>query len=90
MPSALVMAGSVPVQLGSTLMNNQAFITAYRPQGSGANVAGLGSGVAGLGAGYLALPSPDTLYGATADADIYALINTQKPEASTMWTQISN
>ena len=77
-------------QLGSYQLNNQAFVTVYRPQNmGGANIAGLGSTYAGLAAPYLAMADANDLYGAAANADIYASIQSVKPIGSTIWTKIT-
>jgi len=77
---------------GSMLMAYQAFVTAYRPAGTGIpNVGGYSSSVAGYSqasqAEYANIGS--TLSGVT-DAAIYAAVASVIPAATIVWVHISN
>lgn len=77
---------------GSMLLPMQAFVTAYRPVGSGVpNVAGYGISSAGYGSAsqgeYAAL---SMVQGALTDADIYAAIESVRPATYTIWARISS
>lgn len=75
---------------GSLLLPFQAFVTAYRAQGSGiANTAGYG-GPAGYGQGAFQYASLAMLTGQVTDADITTAIAGVMPTASIAWTRISN
>lgn len=78
---------------GSLLLPNQAFVKAYRPLTAGIPI------IAGYGISTAAYTTPSqggeyatiaSVVGAVADATIYAAIDSVKPAASTMWTQISS
>lgn len=76
---------------GSMSLPYQAFVKAYRPAASGIPyIAGYGASTGGYGtpsrAAYATL-SQST--GAVADADIYAAVESVKPAATTIWTQIN-
>jgi hypothetical protein len=77
---------------GSMLLPFQAFVTAYRPTGTGIpNVAGYGISTGGYSQGSQAeLASMSMIQGAVTDADIYAAIDSVKPVGTTLWTRISN
>lgn len=77
---------------GSQLIPFQAFVKAYRPASTGIPyVAGYGVSSAGYSVGSRA--DYATLAQSTAgvaDADIYAAIDSVKPVATTIWTQINS
>jgi hypothetical protein len=77
---------------GSMLLPFQAFVTAYRPTGTGIpNVAGYGISTGGYSQGSQAeLASMSMIQGAVTDADIYAAIDSVKPVGTTIWTRIAN
>lgn len=78
---------------GSRHLPWQAFITAYRPIGSGIpNVAGYGVSVAGYG-----VTTSQSEYASLAmiaqtvpDADIYAAVNSVRPICAKLWTRITS
>ncbi|WP_261533126.1 hypothetical protein [Burkholderia multivorans] len=77
---------------GSVLLPYQAFVIAYRPFGIGIPyVAGYGSSPAGYGqpsrASYADIASSSN---AISDSDIYAAIDSVKPAATIIWTNISS
>lgn len=78
---------------GSMLLPFQAFVTAYRPTGSGIpNIAGYGNapaayGVASQGGEYATM---SMIQGAVTDADIYAAIDSVKPVGTILWTRITS
>lgn len=76
---------------GSVLLPYQAFVTAYRPAGSGIpNVAGYGVSTGAYStASQLEWASLSQVTGAVTDADIYSAIDSVKPEATIIWTRIS-
>ena len=75
------------------LLPFQAFVTAYRPTGSGIpNIAGYGNapaayGVASQGGEYATM---SMIQGAVTDADIYAAIDSVKPVGTILWTRITS
>ena len=82
---------------GSLLLPCQAFVTAFRPTGSGIpNVAGYGGsagtpGPGGYGAAsQLEYASMTMIQGAVTDADIYAAVDSVKAAGTTLWTRISS
>jgi hypothetical protein len=77
---------------GSLLLPYQAFVTAYRPSGTGIPlVAGYGISTGGYGVASRAdLASMDMIQGAVTDADIYAAIDSVKPAGTTVWTRITS
>lgn len=82
---------------GSLLLPFQAFVTAYRPVGIGiASVGGyysVGSALpalGGYGVGAIEYASLDMLAGLVTDADIYQTIAAVAPEATIMWTRITD
>jgi hypothetical protein len=78
--------------LGSMLLPYQAFVTAFRPSGSGIpNIAGLGTSPCGLGipAGAI-VTSYSWITGNVTDADIYATIDATQVEGTIIWTKLSN
>ncbi len=75
---------------GSLLLPFQAFVTAFRPVGSGIPlIAGYGVSTGGYNqpsrASYAAL---SMIQGSLTDADIYAAIDSVKPVATIVWTRI--
>lgn len=77
---------------GSLLLPYQAFVTAYRPSGSGIpNVAGYGVSTGAYGTpSRLEYGSLAQIQGAITDADIFAAVDSVAPVATTLWTRISN
>jgi hypothetical protein len=77
---------------GSLLLPYQAFVTAYRPAGTGIPlVAGYGISTGGYGVASRAdLASMDMIQRAVTDADIYAAIDSVKPSGTTVWTRITS
>jgi hypothetical protein len=77
---------------GSLLLNNQAFITAYRALNAGIpNIAGYGNSQGAYNtASQTEYASLSFIVGAVQDADIYAAIDAAKPAGSIMWTTISS
>lgn len=77
---------------GSVLLPFQAFVTAFRPTGTGIpDVAGYGISTGGYGqASRAELASMTMIQGLVTDADIYAAIDSVKPAGTTLWTSISN
>lgn len=77
---------------GSLLLPCQAFVTAFRPTGTGIPlVAGYGISTGGYGVASRAeLASMDMIQGAVTDADIYAAIDSVKPAGTTLWTSITS
>ncbi|AZG15421.1 hypothetical protein EHF44_16695 [Cupriavidus pauculus] len=77
---------------GSMLMPFQAFVTAFRPTGSGIPlIAGYGVSTGGYSqpsrASYASL---SMIQGSVTDADIYAAIDSVKPVATIVWARISS
>lgn len=77
---------------GSMLIPFQAFVQAFRPASTGIPyVAGYGSSPGGYGvasrADYATLSQSTS---AVTDADLYAAIDSVKPVATTLWTQINS
>lgn len=75
---------------GSLLLPFQAFVTAFRPTGSGIPlIAGYGVSTGGYSqpsrASYASL---SMIQGSLTDADIYAAIDSVKPVATIVWTRI--
>lgn len=77
---------------GSLLLPCQAFVTAFRPTGTGIPlVAGYGISTGGYGVASRAeLAFMDMIQGAVTDADIYAAIDSVKPAGTTLWTRITS
>jgi hypothetical protein len=77
---------------GSMLHPFQAFVTVYRPTGTGIpNVAGYGVSTGGYSTpSQSEYASMDMVQGNVTDADIYAAIDSVKPVGTTIWTQITN
>ncbi len=76
---------------GSLALPYQAFVTAFRPAGSGiANVAGWGGPVGGYGVGTIEYGNLSMVQGQVTDADISAAVAAVMPAASIAWTRISN
>lgn len=77
---------------GSLLLPFQAFVTAYRPTGTGIPlVAGYGISTGGYSqpsrASYASL---SMIQGSVTDADIYAAVDSVKPVGTIVWTRISS
>ncbi|UIN28741.1 hypothetical protein LZ757_04455 [Xylella fastidiosa subsp. morus] len=77
---------------GSMLLPYQAFVTAFRPAGTGIPyVASYGTPNGGYGqASQAELASIRIIQDAVSDADIYATIDSVKPAGTIVWTHISN
>lgn len=76
---------------GSMLLPYQAFVTAYRPTGSGIpNVAGYGGSTGGYGmASEAEYASLTMVTGQIQDADIYAAVDSVRPAATIVWVAIT-
>jgi hypothetical protein len=77
---------------GSLLLNNQVFVVAYRPTGSGLpQIAGYN---AARGAyttpSYAKYSSLDQVVGFVTDSDIFAAVDAAKPAGVIAWTRLSN
>lgn len=76
---------------GSMVLPRQAFVTAYRPLGTGVpNIAGYGISTTGYSTpsqGEYA--SLDMVRNAVTDADIYAAIDSVRPIGTTIWARIA-
>jgi hypothetical protein len=76
---------------GSLALPYQAFVTAYRPSGSGiANVAGWSASAGGYGVGAIEYGALAMTQAPVMDADIYAAVASVMPVAAIAWTRISN
>lgn len=82
---------------GSLLLPCQAFVTAFRPTGSGIpNVAGYGGSAGNPGPGgygvasQLEYASMAMIQGAVTDADLYNAIDSVKPAGVTLWVRINS
>lgn len=76
---------------GSLSLPYQAFITAYRPSGSGiANVAGWSASAGGYGVGAIEYGDLSMTQTLVTDADIYAAVASVMPVATVAWTRIAN
>ncbi len=76
---------------GSLVLPYQAFITAYRPTGSGiANVTGWSAGGGGYTVGAIEYADLAMTQAPVTDADIYAAVASVMPAAAIAWTRISN
>lgn len=82
---------------GSLLLPFQAFITAYRPVSQGIagsqgyySLSTRGPAIGGYGVGAIQYGSLLQLAGTVTDADIYATIANVAPEATILWTAITN
>lgn len=77
---------------GSLQLPFQAFVTAYRPIGQGIpNVAGYGNPEGAYNTGsQTEYANPSMILGAVTDSDIYAAVDSVKPAASIIWTQIQS
>jgi len=75
---------------GSMLLPTQAFVTAFRPVGSGIpNVAGYGVSTGGYGqASQAEYASLDDVHTNVTDADIFAAIDSVRPAGYTIWARI--
>lgn len=76
---------------GSLLLDYQAFVTAYRPSGSGIPlVAGYGVSVGAYGTpSLIEYGSLDMITGAVTDAEIYEAVASVAPAGTILWTNIS-
>lgn len=82
---------------GSLLLPCQAFVTAFRPTGSGIpNVGGYGGAAGSPGPGgygvasqieYASMPM---IQGVVTDDDIYSAVDSVKPAGTTLWTRINS
>ncbi|UZJ58544.1 hypothetical protein OKW98_18375 [Pseudomonas sp. KU26590] len=76
--------------IGSTSCPYQAFVTVYRPSGSGgANWPGLRTNAFGLGVASGLIPQAQ-LFSEVSDADIVAAIEATKAYGTTVWYRITN
>lgn len=77
---------------GSQLIPFQAFVTAYRPLGSGIpSVAGYGISTGGYGAASQAdYASYGAILQAVSDADIFAAIDAVKPAGTIIWARLQS
>ena len=77
---------------GSGVLPFQAFVTAYRPAGSGIpGVAGYGSPSGGYSiASQAEYASINMVSGAVTDADIYAAVESVRPAGTILWVKIAN
>ena len=77
---------------GSLLLPFQAFVTAFRPTGSGIPlIAGYGISTGGYSQPSRAsYASMSMIQGSVTDADIYAAIDSVKPVATIVWARISS
>jgi hypothetical protein len=76
---------------GSLQYPAQAFITAFRPAGSGIpNVAGYGSSYGSYGGGFSMWASLAQITGAVTDADIMATIDATKAAGTRMWVRLQS
>jgi hypothetical protein len=74
---------------GNVALNNQVFLTVYRPGLQGVpDVDGYGGGLGGYGVGAIEYVGPDMMTGAVTDADIYATIEATKPTGTICWTKL--
>jgi hypothetical protein len=76
---------------GSLQYPAQAFITAFRPAGSGIpNVAGYNSSYGSYGGGFSMWASLAQVTGAVTDADIMAMIDATKAAGTRMWVRLQS
>lgn len=76
---------------GSLLMPYQAFVTAYRPTGTGfPYVAGYGISTGGYHTGSQAVYESISAQQTVSDSDIYAAIDAVKPAGTEVWVQIAS
>lgn len=84
---------------GSMLLPFQAFVTAFRPSGTGipvvggyglANYGATNGGPGGYGIGAIEYADMAMVQGAVTDADIYAAIDSVKPAATILWARINS
>jgi len=77
---------------GSMSLNYQAFVTAYRPIGSGIPyVAGYGCSTGGYSQASQAEYAPyASMQNSVSDADIYAAIDSVRPAGTIIWTRITS
>lgn len=74
---------------GNIALNNQVFLTVYRPGLQGVpNVDGYGGGLGGYGVGAVEYISASMIQGQVTDTDIYATIEAAKPSGAVCWTQL--
>lgn len=76
---------------GSRVVHHQAFVRAYRPNGTGIpNIAGYGSSPSGYGvASYGSYVSESSFITGITDADIYAAVASVKMEGTIVWVGIN-
>ena len=71
---------------GNIALNNQVFLTVYRPGLQGVpGVDGYGGGLGGYGVGAIEYVGASMITGAVTDADIYATIEATKPTGAICW-----
>ncbi len=76
---------------GSLALPFQAFVTAYRPTGSGiATITGWGRAAGGYGRGAIEYASLDMIVGQVTDDDIRRATASVTPAAAISWTRISS
>ena len=74
---------------GNVALNNQVFLTVYRPGLQGVpGVDGYGGGLGGYGVGQLEYVNASMVMGAVTDADIMNTIEATKPTGVTCWTKL--
>ena len=74
---------------GNVVLNNQVFLTVYRPGLQGVpNVDGYGGYLGGYGVGAIEYIGASMVTGQVTDADIYATIEATKPSGALCWTKL--
>ena len=74
---------------GNLKLNNQVFLTVYRPGLQGVpNVDGYGGGLGGYGVGAIEYVGASMITGAVTDTDIYTTIEATKPTGAICWTKL--
>jgi hypothetical protein len=74
---------------GNIVLNNQVFLTVYRPGLQGVpGVDGYGGSIGGYGVGAIEYVGPSMIVGAVTDSDIYATIEATKPSGAICWTKL--
>jgi hypothetical protein len=77
--------------IGDPTLNNQIFVTAYRPAGEGVPlVAGIDSGAGGVGVGRMEVIDMAWITAQVTDADIYASVASTVAAGVTAWTAIES
>jgi hypothetical protein len=72
-------------------LQQQAFVTAYRPQGSGIpNIAGYGDPEAGYTTGGQSMYASMSSITGITDADIYAAVDSVRPTCAILWVDIQS